>query len=261
MDDNEKPRFRALPSPTRAEIAAVAWQTCEETVALLRQRGQWIDASPEEADRLAQDEPLLAACYSASLLGTIATGPGAGRRLMRLYGAAARDPDDEKPPKNAYGFDVHAGVRTPARDRKRLERLLRYQLRPALSNERLEQLSDGQYAVRLKRPYSDGTTHIVMDGPTLIERLVALIPRPRMNLVRYFGVFAPRSRLRSAVIPEPPEQECCGPDTTNAEAAADGSPHAKNRRTDWARLLKRVFDVDVLRLRLSPVLWALRASS
>jgi hypothetical protein len=35
------------------------------------------------------------------------------------------------------GFSVHAGVCVPARDRVRLERLLRYAARPPLSTERL----------------------------------------------------------------------------------------------------------------------------
>jgi hypothetical protein len=35
-------------------------------------------------------------------------------------------------------------------------------------------------------------------------RLAALVPPPRANLVRYFGVFAPNARLRPSVVPAPP---------------------------------------------------------
>ena len=35
----------------------------------------------------------------------------------------------------------------------------------------------------------------------LIEKLAALVPAPRVNLVRYHGVLAPRSAWRAAVVP------------------------------------------------------------
>ena len=53
----------------------------------------------------------------------------------------------------------------------------------------------------LKRRWRDGTTHIVMTPEVLIERLLALVPRPRRHLVTYHGVLAPASGLRSRVVP------------------------------------------------------------
>ena len=44
MDAHGRPEFRALPAPSRTEIAAVARDVCERVVALLRKRGQWLDA-------------------------------------------------------------------------------------------------------------------------------------------------------------------------------------------------------------------------
>ena len=43
-----------------------------------------------------------------------------------------------------------------------------------------------------------------MTGVELIEKLAVLIPPPRVNLVRFLGVFAPGSKLRALVVPEPP---------------------------------------------------------
>ena len=37
----------------------------------------------------------------------------------------------------------------------------------------------------------------------LIEKLAALVPLPRMHLVRYGGCLAPHSHLRGAIIPTP----------------------------------------------------------
>ena len=36
---------------------------------------------------------------------------------------------------------------------------------------------------QLKSPYKDGTTHIVMEPLEFMERLTALVPRPRLHLM------------------------------------------------------------------------------
>jgi len=41
----------------------------------------------------------------------------------------------------------------------------------------------------------------VLEPLDLMARLVALVAPPRMHLTRYHGVFAPHSKLRSAVTP------------------------------------------------------------
>ncbi len=47
----------------------------------------------------------------------------------------------------------------------------------------------GLGAFKLKTPYSDGTTHVVLEPLDFIARLAALVPRPRVNLTRCHGVF------------------------------------------------------------------------
>ena len=60
----------------------------------------------------------------------------------------------------------------------------------------------------LKTPYDDGTTHVVLSPLEIIGRLAALVPRPRVNLTRFQGVFSPNSKLREHVVPQAPvEQE------------------------------------------------------
>ena len=54
---------------------------------------------------------------------------------------------------------------------------------------------------QLKMPYRDGTTHMFFEPLDLMARLVALIPKPRVNLVRYHGVFAPNSPHRVVATP------------------------------------------------------------
>jgi Putative transposase len=40
----------------------------------------------------------------------------------------------------------------------------------------------------LKTPYRDGTTQVFFDPLDFIARLVALVPKPRVNLTRFYGV-------------------------------------------------------------------------
>src|SRR5262252_3849608 len=67
----------------------------------------------------------------------------------------------------------------------------------------------------------------------LLEKLAALVPLPRMHLVRYGGCLAPHSPLRGAIIPTPRQQG------VDEEATDTGTPH-----WHWTRLLKRVFALD-----------------
>jgi hypothetical protein len=240
-ESDAKPSFKALPEPSKAEIAAVAWATCERTVGLLKKRGLWLDADASD-DRLAQEQPLLAALATASIAGVLAMGPKAGQRPMRLFGQAARDADElhEKAPKNAYGFDLHAGSRAAAHDKQARERLCRYLLRPPLSNDRLTRTDDGNYRIALKRPWDDGTCAIVVSGAELMARLAVLVPPPRIHTTRYFGCFAPRSHLRRLVVP-------CSPAPTNATRDNDGdhSDRAHRYRLSWTQALAKVFAIDI----------------
>ena len=96
-------------------------------------------------------------------------------------------------------MSLHADVAVPARDR--LERLCRYVARPPLALGRLEAMTDGRLADRLKTQWRDGTTHVVMERRELLERLAPLIPPPRAHQVRYHGVLAPCSSARDPVVP------------------------------------------------------------
>ena len=91
--------------------------------------------------------------------------------------------------------------------------------------------------MRLKSVYKDGTTHIVMSPLEFMQRLAALVPRPRLHLIRFHGVLAPNAKLRAAIVPSAPEQ---------AIVHAAEHCHAPARMS-WARLLKRVFDIDIER--------------
>ena len=136
----------------------------------------------------------------------------------------------------AHGFSLHAGVRCGAHQRKELERLCRYITRPAIANEWLKRNGEGQVVLQLKSAWRDGTTHLVMSPQKFMQRLAALVPRPRLHLIRFHGVLAPNARLRAAIVPGPAENK--------SEHAAE-HVHDAPARMSWARLLKRVFAIDV----------------
>ena len=85
----------------------------------------------------------------------------------------------------------------------------------------------------------DGTTHLVLSPLELIEKLAALVPPPRLNLVRYHGVLAPNASERKQVVPALPVA-----DEPSLEPTAVASPQARAHCLTWAALLARVFDLD-----------------
>ena len=48
---------------------------------------------------------------------------------------------------------------------------------------------------------------VIFESLELIEKLAALVPPPRFNLVRYSGVLAPSSGLRRRIIPVQPAED------------------------------------------------------
>jgi len=96
---------------------------------------------------------------------------------------------------------VTCSPRGGAHQRKELERLCRYITRPAIANERLKRTRAGQVVLQLKSPWRDGTTHIVMSPLEFMQRLAALVPRPRLHLIRFHGVLAPHAKLRAQMVP------------------------------------------------------------
>jgi hypothetical protein len=249
--------FRRVGPPSDAEVARVADLVHRRVARLMEQRGIGLRADPEQADTLRRDEPLLAELYSASITGRVATGPRAGKRIARVGdGPDSKDAEMKSGRCCAMveGFSIHAGVCVPARDRIRLERLLRYGLRPPLSTERLSLLADGRLLYKLKRRWRDGTTHVIYEPMELMERLAALVPPPRFNITRYYGVLAPAATFRPSVVPEgeqsiPPKHPGCPAriDTSKTDASETKPKRRKKPRNySWAQLSKRVFEFDVL---------------
>jgi hypothetical protein len=97
-------------------------------------------------------------------------------------------------------------VHCAAEDRNGIEQLARYITRPAIANERLSINRDGNVILKLKTPWRNGTTHIVLTPMEFMQRLAALAPGRRLHPIRFHRVLAPNTKLRSKVVPTPSQQ-------------------------------------------------------
>ena len=175
---------------------------------------------------------------AASITYRIALGKNKGQKALSLQTVPTRGEKQKPFLAKHSGFSLHAGVASKACKRKKLERICRYISRPSLSEERLSLNANGQVVYKLKNAYDNGTTHIVLEPLDLLARLASLVPRPRVNLTRFFGVFAPHFKHCKLVVPkvEKNKEYDDGKTLTLAE---------RSSRMTWAQRLKRVFNIDV----------------
>jgi hypothetical protein len=80
------------------------------------------------------------------------------------------------------------------------QQVCRYILRPPVAQDALELTPDGKVLLRLRRPWRDGTRALCFEPSELLEKLAAMIPRPRIDLLLYHGAFAPRGRCHSGPV-------------------------------------------------------------
>ena len=214
-DDYGKQRFHRVKAPTHDELNTLAHTLSHRIARCLEKRGllerdaesTWLTLEEGEDDVLTQ-------LHGASVTYRIATGPQRGRKVFTLQTLPGREDkvDASSCEANHAGFSLHAGVMAEAHQRDKLERLCRYISRPAVSEKRLALTTNGQVRYELKTPYRNGTTHVIFEPLDFIAKLAALVPKPRVNLTRFHGVFAPNSKLRVQVTPakrgkkpDPPE--------------------------------------------------------
>ncbi len=198
--------------------------------------------SNPEADNIYNDYESINQATASSLAGRIAFGPNAGKYVTRIgsgFGYGEEIPLAKG--KRCYsinGFSLHANTHINTHNRQELEKLIRYISRGPLSNKRLEITKDETVKLQLKTPWANGTSHLLFTAEEFIEKLCALIPPPKTHLVRWSGVFAPNSPLRAEVRLNPKEKK-------GFDFDEDGIKKYKNMR--WAKMLARVFKLDVLK--------------
>ncbi len=192
--------FHPLPAPTVDEVADVAKRTALRVKKILERHGRSLDGTGDLDTHDAQpsEQLALSACYGAAAAGLGLDGKRAGQPLLRVV-----DPGrarDAEPFAEVMGFNVHAEVAIPAHDRARLERLCRYMCRPPIAQERLEEHPSGKLRYAFKKPWKDGTVALLLEPMDLIARVCALVPPPRLHMVRYHGVLSSQAVVTLCIL-------------------------------------------------------------
>ena len=225
------PVFHRARRPDGEELNDLLETLSQRIVRVLERRGLLV-ADPQHPHLDLEPDSSLDHLQAASITYRIAIGPHAGRKALTLY---SMPPLDEAPNNpmlaRIAGFSLHAATVCEAWQRSRLERLCRYITRPPIATKRLSVDNQGRIIYRYKQPFRDGSTHVVLEPLDFIARLAALVPRPRLNLTRFHGVFAPNFKHRQRIVPRRPHR------TIDAD-----KPLAP---MSWMQRLKRVFAIDI----------------
>jgi hypothetical protein len=239
------PRFSWVKAPTNDELNQLTHTIVQRISRFLERQGLLEpDAEHSHLALDTVDEDPMDQLLGHSITYRIAVGSQQGRKVFTLQTLPACDADDlyaDTVGKTA-GFSLHAGVSVKARERDKLERLCRYITRPAISEKRLSLTAQGKVRYELKTPYRDGTTHVIFEPLDFIAKLVALVPKPRVNLTRYHGVFAPNSNLRARVTPA---KRGKGNQTKAPDEVQGQTPAECRAAMTWAQRLRRVFNIDI----------------
>lgn len=245
-DDGKRPRFHWIQTLTDDDVKAMVKIIAIRVIKYLQRQGHFRDDGPSLADNEGSDDELLPELQAASVQSKIAMGQRKGQPVRRLgsWGMII----DENPHSTAplcatiQGFSLHAGVYCAPWEREKLEKLCRYVSRPAIAEDRLRVLPSGEIVYKLKRDYSDGTSHLIFTPLEFMEKLAALVPKPRVHLTRFHGILAPHAKIRSLIVPKKEEPVA---EKTQAAPPGDNTPSKKKQRMGWAELLSRVFAIDM----------------
>jgi len=238
--------FHALPHLSTREVGAVLESAVRRIARYLARRGLLrgpgdSDVTDNVPDNDNDDvEPTTAQghaalCASAASGQSPPAGPELRRKETKLVPLAGKPLHFDKPLcASLDGFTLHAASpRAGGLDTRAREALLKYVLRPPIAQERVIQGPDGLVRIVLKHPFADGTVAIDLDPLSLLSRLAASVPAPRTHTVRYAGVLASASKLRSRIVPTPPV----------LQVAQDADESSKPKRAgcryrSWAELLR-----------------------
>ena len=148
------------------------------------------------------------------------------------------------------GFSVHAGEAISAEEPESLERLARYMTRAPVALAKVFPQKDGRVKLLTPPDPKTGQDSRLFDPLDFVHAVTTQIPDPRQHMVRYQGAYA--NRVRRLYRPEVGESEEPEDRSSAAPArASDGEVEdlpewSAQRRRSWARLLRRIYEVDPL---------------
>lgn len=244
---DSKAKLLELSAPSNDDIEQLTHHIKDRVKRFLEKKGYSKPTSGDdkqlnyEQEGFFTDGAVIDEFQSASIQSRLATGPNRGKRVRKL-GQQMHLPyiGDAKGPRcfAVEGYSLHANTFCQSVETYKLKRLIEYVARPPFANERITRTQNGEVLLKLKKPFSDGTTHIVFTQLEFIEKLSALVPKPRIHLVRYAGAFARHAKIRPDVL-----VKARMGDVEIIVANEKKTSNEKSR--SWGRLLRKVFGIDV----------------
>ena len=149
--------------------------------------------------------------------------------------------------RHSGGFQVYCSQTVETDDRQALEQLAAYILRPSFAATRLHyQPNTGQVHYRTAKGVARS-----MDALDWIAQVISHIPDPHIpdphipdpgtQMVRYYGWYSNASRGKRRLVGQAVAAKA---PSDQPETEADGFSRA--RRQNWARLLRKIYEVDPL---------------
>ena len=153
--------------------------------------------------------------------------------------------------KNSFGsyaadFHPHGSIRgsrsmpapsIPAADGLHLERMARYLTRPPIAVGTVKLTPEGSVLISAPPDPHTGDREKILDPIDFIHAVTSQIPDRGQHCVRYLGAYANASAASTSRQPLP---------TASRSSDDDGHDFTSSRRRSWARLLRRILEVDRL---------------
>jgi hypothetical protein len=142
---------------------------------------------------------------------------------------------------NPSGFSVHAEQLVFDNEPERLEKLASYLTRAPIKFGSITETPEGRVSVTTPIHPLTGNTVLLLDPLDWIHAICQQIPDRAQHLTRYYGAYSNRTREalfqnNSSRISSPQLEQL----TTT------GGKTSKPSRANWARLIRKVFEVDPL---------------
>jgi hypothetical protein len=149
------------------------------------------------------------------------------------------------------GFSVYGEQVVGEDEPERLERVVRYMVRPPVALGAVEETGKGRVRVETPVDPRTGKAGVELDPLEWLHAVGKQVPDPGQHLVRYYGIYANRVRREWA---SRWEARGRGRGRTaegvigNAPGTAGGEEGGRpgSRQGSWARLLRRILEVDPL---------------
>jgi hypothetical protein len=141
------------------------------------------------------------------------------------------------------GFSVYAEQLVLDHEPQRLDKLARYLTRAPVRVDAVSETQDSRVSLTTTPHPLTGQTLLLLDPPDWVHAICQQIPDRDQHLTRFYGAYA--NRIRNTLLTHPAPQT--GSADSQPTADAD-SPSASSRasRASWARLIRKVFEVDPL---------------